>query len=434
MLIVIFSQVTGLGINNYGVKRVLPRLIIAVILVNLSFLICSLAVDLSNIIGASLRNFFLGVQENMLAASGEFSAVSDVSIASIISVVVGGGTVAGVAIGFFGGGIGGVFYALLIALIGAAAAVISGLITIAARQALVALLIMVAPLAFVAYLLPNTEKWFTQWKNLLTRMLVFYPMFSFLFGASQLAGWALIAAAKDGFGVVLGLAVQVFPLFFSWSLMKMSGTVLGAINSGVRKAIAPAQRSAGGWALEKREQARQNYYANSAMPGARLREFLDNRRDLRLMDTKNALEIRRNRSLQKVYTKASGIQGRDAEGNLTWDETANKYVRNAKTAAYYSTTASTAQLAHQNTLSGYGRYFSDPYSQYISDAHGEAFADSMAQQFLATNEAQADQEWLLNRYLNAKRTFIKTLMNIIALLEAQRVVLATMVNLPSWGK
>ena len=401
LLVVILSQVTGVGINNYGVKRVLPRLIIAVILVNLSFLICSLAVDVSNIIGASLRDFFLGIQNSMLAESGEFAATADVSIASIVSVILGGGAIAGVAIGFVAGGLGGVFWALVTALIGALIAVVTGLITIAARQALVALLIMIAPLAFVAYLLPNTERWFSQWKNMLSRMLVFYPMFSFLFGASQLAGWALIASAKDGFGVVLGLAVQVFPLFFSWSLMKMSGTVLGSLNNGLRRLAEPVRRTATGWAMEHGERARQNYFANSAMPSARLRSYLDTRRDLRLLDTKNALEIRRNRSLHRVYLKASGIEGRDAKGNMVWDETANKYVRNAKTANYYSTLASTSQLAHKNTLSGYGRYFADRNAQRLTDQHGEAFVDSMAQQFLATNEAQADQEWLLNRFLDA---------------------------------
>lgn len=55
ILIVIFSQLTGYGIDNYGIKRMLPRIIAAAILVNLSFLICQIAVDLSNIIGISLK-------------------------------------------------------------------------------------------------------------------------------------------------------------------------------------------------------------------------------------------------------------------------------------------------------------------------------------------------------------------------------------------
>ncbi len=400
LLIVILSQVTGFGINNYGVKRVLPRLIIAVILVNLSFLICSLAVDVSNVVGYSLRGFFLDIQEKMLAASGEFAATADISIATIVGTLLGGASIAGIAIGV-AGGMGQLFWALAIVLIGALGAVIAGLITIAGRQALVALLVMVAPLAMVAYLLPNTERWFNQWKNLLLRMLIFYPMFSFLFGASQLVGWALIAAASNGFGVVLGLAVQIFPLFFSWSLMKMSGTILESVHSGLRRAMTPLQRNAAGWAMEHREDARQSYYAHSAMSGSRLREYLDKRRDLRMLNTHNNLETRRNRSMQWVYTRASSISGRNDQGNMTWDGEENRYTRSAKTASYYTTAAETAQAAYQNTLSAYGRHFDNRAAQRLSDLHGEAFADSMAQRFLATNEAQSDQEWLLNRYLTA---------------------------------
>ena len=42
LLVVIYSQLTGIGISNYGLKKALPKLIIAAIMVNLSFLICSL--------------------------------------------------------------------------------------------------------------------------------------------------------------------------------------------------------------------------------------------------------------------------------------------------------------------------------------------------------------------------------------------------------
>ena len=42
LLVVVLSQITGVGITNYGIKKTLPKLIIAAILVHLSFYICSL--------------------------------------------------------------------------------------------------------------------------------------------------------------------------------------------------------------------------------------------------------------------------------------------------------------------------------------------------------------------------------------------------------
>lgn len=401
LLIVILSQITGLGITNYGIKRVLPRLIIAVILVNLSFLICSLAVDLSNIIGNSLRGFFGDVQDTLLQSLNGSIDIQAISFSDLVGMLIGGGAIAGIAISLTGG-LGALFWMLVPVLLGALVAVVTGLITIAGRQAVIALLIMISPLAFVAYLLPNTEKWFTSWKNLLIRMLVFYPLFSFLYGASQLTGWALIASAKNAFGVVLGLAVQVFPLFFSWSLMKMSGTILGTINDGLRKAVAPLQNVGSNWALEHSEMNRQLHIGQDEHSGARLRRYLDTRREMRLNAVRNATEIRHDRAIESAMTKSASITGRDEQGNTTWKKKPNKYSRTAKSASYHHTLASNAASAYQNTLSGYGRHFEDDSAQRLADQHGEAFLDSMAQQFLTTNEAEADQKWLLDQYLDAK--------------------------------
>ena len=55
-LIMIYSMATSTGLSNYDVKKMLPRLIIVAIAVNLSFYICAALVDLSNIIGAGLYN------------------------------------------------------------------------------------------------------------------------------------------------------------------------------------------------------------------------------------------------------------------------------------------------------------------------------------------------------------------------------------------
>ncbi len=401
LIIVIYSQITGLGINNYGIKRVLPRLIITVMLVNLSFYICALLTDVSNIVGTNLRDFFQGIQES-ITLNGAIGEMPDISLTSILTVILGGGTIAGITIAATGG-VGALLWSLVPILIAGLVAIVTGLITIAARQAIITLLVMIAPLAFIAYLLPNTEKWFGRWKEMFTRMLIFYPVFSFLFGASKLAGWAIIASAPNAPTILLGLAVQIFPLFGSWSLMKMSGSVLGTLNAAMRKATMPAQQFASGWATEHADRSRQNYWNNTYSTGSRLRGFLDYRQKLRLLDAQNAKEARENRAATRAYTKASSITGRDELGNTTWERDPNRYTRNAKSASYYATLAGTAQSAYKNTVTAYGRHFGDHNSaaKRLNEASGEAYLDAMAQSFLTANEAQADQEFLLNRYLSA---------------------------------
>lgn len=320
VLVVVYSQLTGIGISNYGIKKVLPKLIVTAVLVNLSFLVCIIAVDLSNIIGSGLRDVFTNIEESVLAgmssassaatAAGDLSREAKLSYADMYSSLAGGAgvTIGGVAIAFETGAI----WMLIPVVLGAVVAVASGLITIALRQAVVTLLIMVSPLAIVAYMLPNTEQWYKKWKQLFIKMLVFYPAFSLLFGASSLAGFAIIASAKDGFGILLGTAVQIFPLFFSWSLMKMSGTFLGTINARMRGLAAKPLAANRAWAESRRLDMRQRHLA-SGKPTAsslRLMQFMSNRKIAREAEIAENSEIIKNRALAYNASKHYDKNGR----------------------------------------------------------------------------------------------------------------------------
>ena len=171
LMIVIYSQLTGYGINNYGIKRVLPRLIVAAIAVNLSFIICTLAVDLSNVIGGSILGLFDKILNDALANSQISDVAASTSVASIVATILGIGTVGTVVALTFAGGVTGVLWALIPIILSGALAVISAVITMAARQALIILLAMISPLAIVCCLLPNTEKWYQKWKQILKKMM-----------------------------------------------------------------------------------------------------------------------------------------------------------------------------------------------------------------------------------------------------------------------
>lgn len=407
ILIAIYSQFTGVGISNYGIKRALPRLIIAAIMVNLSFIICSLALDFSNIIGSSLQDMFndFVVQLNE-SSSGinmddfSWSKLSDTLTTGIAAF---GGTIAAA------GGIGSLFWLIVVALFGVVLSLVAGLITIGLRQGVIAILIMVAPLAIVAYILPNTEKLFRKWRELGTRMLVFYPLFSLLYGASKLIGWALIISATGPFGILTGMVIMIAPLFLSIQLMKMSGTILGTVYGALTKAFAPVGRMGETFGRSKAEQAKQNYLARNIAPGSRLRNYLAYRQALRESNTANAKTIYEGRAQEKALIKSSSYLGLDANGNATWQNKANRYTRTAKRASLMKTRVGTAESALQNTLSAYGEHFGQGKSlankaaARLSAAHADAFEGAMVQEFLTANEAQNDQEYLLDQYIKAAR-------------------------------
>lgn len=314
LLVVIYSQITGVGITNYGLKKALPKLIIAAVLVNLSFLICSIAVDASNILGDSLRNTFKAVEESTLATS-DLPGDGETIYSQIYATMAGGSALAigGAVIAFEAGSI----WMFIPLVLGAVVSVASGLITIALRQAVVVLLIMISPLAMVANILPNTEQWFKKWKDLLLKMLIFYPMFSLLFGASNLAGLAIMLSASDGFGVLLGAAVQVFPLFFAWSMMKMSGTFLGAINAKMNQLASGPLASSRAFAESQKMATRQKNLAKDKVytPSLALSQFLSNRKIAQDERVAGYATTIKNRGLAYAASKKykNGIPTKEAE-------------------------------------------------------------------------------------------------------------------------
>ncbi len=403
LLIVVWSQITGIGITNYGVKKALPKLIVAAIMVNLSFLVCSLAVDLSNIIGNGLRGIFTTIEEAtvpmILSEEAATSPETSVAMTDLYTSLAGGYgllTTAGF-IAFEGGEI----WMLIPAVLGALVSVVVGLITIALRQVVVILLIMIAPMAIVSVILPNTESLFKKWKDLFVKMLVFYPMYSLLFGASSLAGWAIISSAQDGFGMILGTAVKIFPLFFSWSLMKMSGTFLGTVNAKITGMFARPLAMNRVWAESHAANARANTLANGTTPSAKLRQYLENRRVLREEDTKNALEISSSKASLYMQRKIADSEIGDETGR---SHRTSRYTRNAKAARNYSLMAKNAAAHTEHALNNYSTYFDNTYNDgLLNEQSQKAWLDSGRAAYQKDIDDENDIEFLIDKYLKANK-------------------------------
>jgi hypothetical protein len=225
-LIIIFSQLTSVGINAYGIKKMLPRLIIAAILVNLSFTICQLAVDLSNILGYGIKALFGNVQSlatpNATLASGDATG-NGFGIAVLILPIMAGGITLALAMSV------PVILSVLLALL-----VI--VFILLARKALIVLLIVIAPLAFVAYLLPNTEQWYKKWQKMFFALLLVFPIISVVFGASSLAAYIIKSTAADGDNLtpLIAIGVAAIPLVIVPSLLKGSIAAAGAIGATMK--------------------------------------------------------------------------------------------------------------------------------------------------------------------------------------------------------
>ena len=279
-LVIIYSQLTSVGISNYGVKKMLPRLVIAAVLVNLSFTFCAVLLDLSNVTGYAFQDAFMGIK-NTISTVGENTGVgwtwSEVIVMILSNGALAGGVVATVAMGAE------LLPLALSALVGIGLVLLLVLLIMAARQALIVILIIISPLAFVCYLLPGTEKWFKKWRDLFFTMLVFFPAFAVIFGGAQLAGIIIIqnaTGANGGIMQILGMVVQVIPLALAPIIMKLSGGVLGKFAGFVNDKNKGLYDRSKNYAKDRRETIKNKKLANPNMARFnpnRLRRWADHK-------------------------------------------------------------------------------------------------------------------------------------------------------------
>lgn len=227
-LVIIFSQITSAGITNYGIKKLLPRLIIAAILVNLSYYICQIAVDISNILGWTLKDFLSGIYAgtpNFATSWGGDGTGLFSNIAGGILVTAGAGLLLYAALATF-----------IPIILAAVVALIMILFILIARQALIVLLIAISPIAFVAFLLPNTMSWFTKWQKTFSAMLMLFPIIAFVYGMSILASNILKSVSfgsNSWTGELTAAAVIVLPLFVVPGLLKKALDGVGTIGAKI---------------------------------------------------------------------------------------------------------------------------------------------------------------------------------------------------------
>lgn len=227
-LMVVFSQISGIGISNYGIKKMLPKIILAAVLINTSFYICALAVDLSNIIGYTSKDFLDGLV-NSGGSTGGSAWSTGGGFAGIAGTVLAGGVAVAAS-----GGVSLALVALMSVLASGAIALIMIFFILTIRQVVIILLVVLAPLAFVSMFLPNTEKWFRKWREVFTGMLLLFPIVGIIYGASLLSQDVISSVyVTSGSDTILRqivtAAMMILPLYLVPIVLKKSLNSIGDI-------------------------------------------------------------------------------------------------------------------------------------------------------------------------------------------------------------
>lgn len=151
LIVTAFSQILRLNINTYGIKKILPTLIFAIIAANFSFLFCRLLIDVANVlVGAFL--------EADKAKSLADSAFGDASWASASTMNVKEAIASG---GQWGQVLWFVFAQLIVFATAIIILILAYLFMI--RLWVIYFLVALSPLGFMAIVLPQTKGIFNQW-------------------------------------------------------------------------------------------------------------------------------------------------------------------------------------------------------------------------------------------------------------------------------
>lgn len=166
IVLLVIAFATILRVKSYGFKQLLSNFIIVVILVNFSRTIIGLVIDLFQVV---MLTFVSAIKDvlagNIVVALGlhNLMTFSDSGAGSITS----GDFLAAV---FFGG----------IMLIVACVVIGIFIFTLAMRIITIWLLVVSAPMAFLAYVVPRTQSYFNRWVDKLLNAILVGPVIAFL--------------------------------------------------------------------------------------------------------------------------------------------------------------------------------------------------------------------------------------------------------------
>jgi hypothetical protein len=233
--VILFGNSLSIGIDAYTIKKALPRLVAAAIFVQFSFFLCQIAVDISSVLGTGLYTIIV----NAIPGGAPQNGYQIIGIGEVLGATAAGG----LALVLTPELAVGAFIMALLLILSFILAIFGAYFTLTFRLIVIQILVMAAPLAFVAWILPNTEKFFKIWWQNFSKMLMMYPMIAVLFAAGEFVN--KVGGGESGnFSTHLGASLApIVVLFVIPATFKLSGTALGAISGAVSARTGAASRS-----------------------------------------------------------------------------------------------------------------------------------------------------------------------------------------------
>jgi len=245
-MVLVYAQLVGRG-GGYNMKRLVPKLLICAVLVNVSYFLCVVIIDITNIVGDSIIAIMSGVADKVGTALLPIGgAAGDGPLTSITSAIMSKPDTAWVLL-----------TPVAAVIISVATICAAGVVLLIMRKVVIAMLILASPILFVAYLLPNLEKYFFQAIRLFMQLLLLYPIIALLLGAGQIVDATIITVGSndanyrmtgDNYPTLSGsgsaitdtvaAAASVLPLLAVWFIFKNMSSIMSSAGTRLSASIA----------------------------------------------------------------------------------------------------------------------------------------------------------------------------------------------------
>lgn len=224
-LIIIISTAFGYEIlDAYTLRKLLPRILISIVFITLSWNIMEFLITLTNDVGNGVRALiYLPFQGDSI----EFGAITGLTSWLLLGI-------GGITLGAMG---------LLSLVATALLAVFIAFMVLVLRELIIIVLVLVAPIGIACLILPNTRKGWQIWQNTFTVMLVVFPIISAIIATGRV--FAITVQNGDQGGDVvnrlIAFAAYLLPYFMLPFAFRMAGgamaTLAGLANDRSRGAF-----------------------------------------------------------------------------------------------------------------------------------------------------------------------------------------------------
>jgi hypothetical protein len=234
LLVMVISQAVGSGVfEAYTVRKVLPRLVLAVVFMQLSWEICIFFVHIANDLGNGLARII----------AAPFGGQDKLQLAALLQSL-GTGAVVGTEIALTGVLVSSVFLTPLLGpgvlLVGFSIfmAVAVALASILIRNIVIIFCVMLAPLAILLWVMPNQglQRYWKMWSENFSKALLLFPLMVGIIYAGRIFAYVAGTAGGGGAGdsnvgflnTILILVGFFAPYFLLTKAFKWGGSMLSA--------------------------------------------------------------------------------------------------------------------------------------------------------------------------------------------------------------